>query len=388
MSTRTEQGTAGSSPGYQRYVLGEVPRFNAKNHAFSRAIWDPEMKAVGARYFGLQHPSDKEGYRLEDYAAYNASWYAERRFGRGNQGGNFGLYDWECLEDRVNKIAPGFKLAVDDPQKMARRIKRVAQTFGASLVGICRLDRRWLYSHQYDRNTGQSNPVELPEECNYVVVMAVEMDYRLISLSPQVLANAGAGLGYSKMAFISGLVAQFIRLLGYQAIPTGNDTGLCIPMAVDAGLGEMGRNGLLIAPLYGPRVRLCKVITNLPMTVDKPIDLGIQDFCDKCEKCAELCPVQCIMYGQRTARPNNLCNNTGLLKWPIDAEKCLKFWAGNGSASCSVCIRTCPFNKEDAWIHRLSGGIIRRTTQFNRFFVWLDDLLRYGKQVPTHKYWY
>lgn len=386
MASKAKGEKPGSLSTYQRYMLGEVPRFNNKNTAFNRAMWDPEMKPVGARYYGLQHPGDKEGYKLEDYAAYNASWYAERRFGRGNQSGNFGLYSWECLEDKVNKIAPGFKLA-ENPEEMARKVKKVALTFGASLVGICKLDRRWLYSHQYDRNSDQCKPVELPEECSYAVVIALEMDYQLINISPQVLANAGSGLGYSQMAFIAGLVAQFIRLLGYKAIPSGNDTGLSIPMAVDAGLGELGRNGLLITPYYGPRVRLCKVITDMPLAVDEPIDLGVQDFCEKCEKCTQHCPVQCMTYGERTDKAYNACNNSGLLKWPVDGEKCLKFWAGNGSASCSVCIRTCPFNKVDSWLHRLTGKVIRQTPQFNRFFVWLDDLLRYGKQVPARSFW-
>jgi len=34
---------------------------------------------------------------------------------------------------------------------------------------------------------------------------------------------------------------------------------------VDAGLGELGRNGLLVTPEFGSRVRLCKVFTELPL---------------------------------------------------------------------------------------------------------------------------
>jgi len=66
------------------------------------------------------------------------------------------------------------------------------------------------------------------------------------------------------MAFVATSLAEFIRLLGHDAIPAGNDMALSIPLAVDAGLGELGRNGLLITKEFGPRLRLCKVFTNLP----------------------------------------------------------------------------------------------------------------------------
>ena len=52
-------------------------------------------------------------------------------------------------------------------------------------------------------------------------------------------------------------MAQFLHHLGYKAIPCGNDTAVSIPYAIQAGSGELGRNGLLIIPEYGPHVRVC-----------------------------------------------------------------------------------------------------------------------------------
>ena len=103
--------------------------------------------------------------------------------------------------------------------------------------------------------------------------MAVEMDYENLRRSP---ANCAAtDLVYSDMAIVSSSLAEFIRELGYKAMPLGNEMALSIPMAVDAGLGELGRNGLLITEKFGPRVRICKVITSLPLVPDKPVDLGV-----------------------------------------------------------------------------------------------------------------
>ncbi len=375
-----------SGPTYQRYITGPVERFDQKNDMFKRAMWDPAFVADGKKYYGPNQPKDRTGYRLEDYALLNASWYVERRFSRGNQGGNYGLLSWECDDPRVNKLMPDLKLEVDDPERISRRIKKVARLFGASLVGICELDRRWVYSHYYLAGTGEHKPLELPEDIRYAVTMAIEMEYDVIATSPQATANAGSGLGYSRMPFVAGLLAQFIRLLGYKAIPSGNDTALAIPIAVDAGLGQLGRNGLLIAPYFGPRVRLCKVLTDMPLVPDRPVDLGVQDFCDKCKKCADQCPSKAIPFEGRSDKPHNISNSSGVLKWPLNAERCFRFWVANGS-SCSVCIRTCPFNKPQGRIHDMTRWTIGRTTRLNRFFIWLDDVFGYGRQLGADDFW-
>jgi hypothetical protein len=41
------------------------------------------------------------------------------------------------------------------------------------------------------------------------------------------------------MGFIAPSMARFIQELGYHAMPSGNDTALSIPMAVDAGLSNL-----------------------------------------------------------------------------------------------------------------------------------------------------
>src|SRR4030066_448546 len=106
----------------------------------------------------------------------------------------------------------------------------------------------------------------------FAIVVGVEMEWDWIKHSPYPEASAAAALGYSRMAEVASSLAKYIRALGYPALPSGNDTGQSIPLAIDAGLGELGRNGLLLSPEYGPRQRLCKVFTNLPLVPDKPID--------------------------------------------------------------------------------------------------------------------
>ncbi len=168
------------------------------------------------------------------------------------------------------------------------------------------------------------------------------MDWQRINESPGAEASAATALAYSQMAELSASLAKYIRALGYPAIPCGNDTVQSIPLAIDAGLGELGRNGLLLTPEYGPRQRICKVFTDLPLAPDQPIDFGIQSFCETCHICANVCPVNAIRHEERTTEPTSISNREGILRWPVDVAQCYLFWQENGH-DCSNCVAACPW---------------------------------------------
>jgi hypothetical protein len=125
---------------------------------------------------------------------------------------------------------------------------------------------------------------------NRAVVMAFAMDADLLEKSPSVDADTAASLGYSRMGIAAISLAESIRALGYKAVPAMNDTALSIPLAIQAGLGELGRMGLLITPEYGPAIRLAKVLTDMPLETDHPISFGVERFCLDCHLCADHCP--------------------------------------------------------------------------------------------------
>jgi epoxyqueuosine reductase QueG len=91
------------------------------------------------------------------------------------------------------------------------------------------------------------------------------MDRELVRSYPSALAGAATGREYSHEAAIVMQLAAYIRNLGYQAVASMNDTGLVIPMAVQAGLGEYARNQLVITPEFGPRLRFSKIFTDMPL---------------------------------------------------------------------------------------------------------------------------
>jgi epoxyqueuosine reductase len=309
-------------------------RFSGKNTIFERVVSDSSWK-------GHMHMYDetvpnlikqgKNGYSRVDFALADASSIVYDAFDGGLSHAKIKTYRIPLCT--VGKDWTKTKHEVDSPQKMSSILKQSARLFGASLTGICKLDRRWLYAE-----------AEVPERFENVVVMAIEMDSKGIATSPAVPAAAASGVGYSKMAFTLSLMGQFIRNLGYRAIQCGNDTALSIPIAIDAGLGELGRNGLLITPQYGPRVRLCKILTDLPLAPDKPITFGVKEFCRRCKACAKNCETGAI---SSTDEPSFdiACrsNNPGALKWYVNAELCYQFWCENGT-DCSTCIKVCPYN--------------------------------------------
>ncbi|MBP1733892.1 MAG: reductive dehalogenase, partial [Deltaproteobacteria bacterium] len=270
--------------------------------------------------------------------------------------------------------------------EMSRNIKKAALFLGASQVGICKLDRHWLYSHRFHPHTHEHVPIEIPEEFHYAIVMAHEMPYDLMQTSPAYGGFASTGRGYSMMAFVASSLSHYIRSLGYQAIPTGNDTALSIPIAIDAGLGELGRNGMLITKRFGPRVRISKVFTDMPLVADKPIEFGVAQFCARCKRCAEDCPSGAISPDEPTTEGLTISNNSGIYKWYIDPEKCLDFWARN-NGSCENCVRVCSFNKQPGILHDVVRFSVKNVPWLNPVLVRMDKLFGYGRRVRTEDIW-
>jgi epoxyqueuosine reductase len=361
-------------------------RFDQRNEVFKRCAWDESMRDAADRFYRDVGYREKAGYRQVDYALRNSSWTLEWAHGMGNSRSDSGLYSWAGLPDKMRAFAEAGGTVELAPRDLARVVKRTAGFLGADLVGVSAVHPTWVYSHEFDLMAREHRPLELPDGCDKAVVMAVAMDYAAMRSAPTGVGGAATGLGYSRMAFVAGLLAVFIRSLGYQAIPCGNDTALSIPLALAAGLGESSRMGLLVTPEYGPRVRLCKVFTDMPMETDEYRPFGVVDFCRACRKCAEHCPSRAVPEGDMTTDGPNISSHSGPLKWYVDCEKCFSFWARN-RMDCTTCIRVCPFNKEPGIIHDLARTVVRRAPYLSRGLVWLDDALGYGRQRPADEWW-
>ena len=308
-------------------ITDDLKRFDRRNTAFARAQSDGTSVAHGKRARSAEEmiASGKAGFGREDLALHAAARTADRVLQQ----------SWH----NADQTPAGERHAPDDWPAFTARVKRAAEFYGASLAGVARVNPLWLYALA----DGQADDV-LPAGMDTAIVIAIEMDYDGIAQSPTVLAAAAAGMGYSRAALTATALAQYLRQLGWRAMPSGNDTALSVPLAIDAGLGELGRNGMLITERFGPRVRLCKVFTDAPLTCDEPVSFGAADRCDGCTCCADACPAGAITTGEPTAEGPTPASNPGAIKWQVNADKCLAFWRVNG-ASCCNCIKACPFNQ-------------------------------------------
>ena len=286
--------------------------------------------------------------------------------------GSFSLT--EALKDGVDGPISA-DLVEYSPEEFTRTVKYLAGYYGALESGITELKPTHIYSH-IGRGTGTYGaPVNLDHQ--FGIAFTVEMDFEMTSFAPYPPLTMESGRQYVESARVAVQLAAAIRYLGYPARAhiDGNYRIIAPLVARDAGLGEIGRIGLLMTPKLGPRVRVGVVTTDLPLIPDPyHPDASILDFCLICNKCAENCPSQSIPHGDREL-------NNGVLRWKINPESCYNYWTIIGT-DCGKCMAVCPYSHPDNWIHNLVRWGNSRSGTFRRAALILDNFF-YGKKPAS-----
>jgi reductive dehalogenase len=259
-------------------------------------------------------------------------------------------------------------------EEFSRRIKGFARYLGADLVGITPINSAYVYSH-IGRSQGKwGAPINLNHK--NAIAIAVEMKYPMLRHSPDSPTTTETAIRYFEAAKVAMILGRYIHFLGYEARPhvDGNYRVMCGPIAADAGLGELGRLGLLITPEFGARIRLAVVTTDLPLVHDAPIAFGVQDFCTICKKCAANCPSGAIEDNGK-----KICK--GVEKWQSDQESCYRFWRLQGT-DCSFCIKVCPYSHPGTLLHNMVRWITGQNPLSRRLALLGDDFF-YGRRPKT-----
>jgi len=364
-------------------------RFDQVDDVFNRSWWDEEVRSDETEKFfeSYRRPLEQwrkaRGFKRRDYALRNASWHGVDIFAelKEDEDRREGFLDpLTVLRDASQEREP-----LGPPDQAATEVKHVAKVLGADLVGITEADERWWYSSAYSRAAQGPKPNPFDRELNNVIVVGQAMDPSMIATAPSALAGAATGLGYSQDVIVLLSLAQYLRNLGYRAVATLNDTALAIPYAIKAGLGEYGRNGLVISPKYGSNVRFGKIFTDMPLAHDQPIRFGVAEMCDLCRACTKACPASAIPDGEPTNVRLNRSNIAGVTKWTVDGEKCFKYWAAINS-DCSVCIRVCPYTRDH---RKLSNQLWARVagSRWRRLALWYDERSGRGSRVSPKQWW-
>jgi len=276
----------------------------------------------------------------------------------------------------------------DDPAANARAVKALSYYLGADITGICEIPRYAWFSH------GAKGEPIVPYH-RYAVVMLIDQGFDTMegASGDDWISGAQSMRAYLRGAEIAGVMAEVLRGSGFPARSQTNADSdvLHIPLVLWAGLGELSRIGeLVLNPFVGPRFKTVVLTTDMPLEVDKPVDFGLQTFCNNCLKCARECPCDAIPWGDKVMF-------NGYEIWKPDVERCTRYRLTNAKgAACGRCMKTCPLNKvvdaDGPVMTRIASWLGINAMWLKPFLVpiatWLDDRIGNGRRNPAKKWWF
>ncbi len=331
-----------------------VPRVPKRADMFARAQFGDMGK-------GLQ-----EGARGGHYVRKSAPSFAQRR----------ALGAFVLLQD--GESAPG--PLPTDAARNAANLKAASYFLGIDAVGLSRCPEWTWYSHDA---TGE----EIVPPHDQAVSMIVDQGYETMegASGDDWISVAQSMRAYLRFSLLGGVIAQQIRNLGYKAKAHTVMDGEVLqpPLLLLSGLGEVSRIGeVILNPYLGPRLKSGVVTTDMPISHDKPIDFGLQRFCESCNKCARECP-----SGAITAGPKRMFN--GYEIWKSDSQKCATYRiTTKGGAMCGRCMKTCPWNLEGLFSERPFRWAAMNIPAAAPALARLDDAVGNGGLNDTKKWWW
>jgi len=366
-------------------IVGSNERYDCRDHVFARMAMKKESPPYEDYY--RRHPERKplddenreraqrSGMKLVQRDPIN-EWLAISGFSRAwiMSRPDYLNHKAKMLVQPVGRVHQ--EKVHPDPQQMTRKIKALGLHLGGGKVRIANLAQRWVYTHKPVPEYGEPYHLDYP----YVICLAVPQSPFFMDNHTGLSENWEVGWSYSYATFISYAIADYIRTLGWdaRAIPTLNTPYLVAPLFVDCGIGEDGRCGYTVSKEFGNNWRPGGIATDLPLVPDKPVDFGLQDFCDKCGICAEACPSGAIPKEDREVV-------RGYKKWHIDAEKCYAYWNTTGH-SCGVCQSVCPWSHVNTWFHKGVREVAQRFPLLRKSLVKAEEIF-YSHQAKPEPKW-
>ncbi|MBD3404791.1 MAG: hypothetical protein GF411_01490 [Candidatus Lokiarchaeota archaeon] len=179
------------------------------------------------------------------------------------------------------------------------------------------------------------------------IILTMEMSKEKIDKAPSQSTMNMVFKTYDELGQAGNQIAEYLRIKGYAAQADHPLGGLVLfpPLAQLAGLGWIGKHGLLITPKYGPRVRLAAVYTsiaNLSIKENNEHD-WIADYCALCGRCIKECPPQAILE-------DTVVHESGLVT-NIRQQECFEYFGQY--YGCSICVKVCPFSRSATMYQRL-----------------------------------
>ncbi|WP_299352603.1 2Fe-2S iron-sulfur cluster-binding protein [uncultured Shimia sp.] len=280
-------------------------------------------------------------------------------------------------------LQDGDSASVESPTDAARNaanIKAATYFLGVDAVGLSRCPDWTWYSHD-----AAGDPLDPPHD--QAVSMIIDQGFETMegASGDDWIAVSQSMRAYLRFSLLGGIIAQQIRNLGYKAKAHTVMDGEVLqpPLLLLSGLGEVSRIGeVILNPYLGPRLKSGAVTTDMPMDHDKPIDFGLQAFCESCNKCARECP-----SGAITAGPKLMFN--GYEIWKSDSQKCTTYRVAQpGGAMCGRCMKTCPWNLEGLFKEAPFRWAASNIPAAAPVLAKLDDIVGNGEINDVKKWWW
>jgi len=192
---------------------------------------------------------------------------------------------------------------------------------------------------------------------------------------------------YLRLAVLAERLTNYIRRLGYPASAEytgkmGGNRVMFAPLLLWSGIGEISRTGLTLNPFLGMGYKAAAVLTDLPLTPDKPVDFGLQDFCRNCKICADLFPGNAIQQGEKTM-------HNGYETWKLNEQRCHSFRVLNRKGTyCGRCIRVCPWTRPITRPHNMVRWALQHSSLARKIAIQASRAMKREKATPDDKWWF
>ncbi|MGQ9539376.1 MAG: 4Fe-4S double cluster binding domain-containing protein [Candidatus Bathycorpusculaceae bacterium] len=189
-----------------------------------------------------------------------------------------------------------------EQETLTKEVKEVATESGANLVGTVSaevydsLPKVWV---EWKIQDYSKKAAEIMPEAKSVIVVGYHVWDDMLEMAIK-KGEEWFYPGYFPLEAITQKVKGYLEKKGYEAVSAN---GLSYKrLAQLAGFGCIGKNALIINPVFGPWIRFAAVLTDAELVADKPFN---QDLCVGCDECVKACPVK------------------ALTPYKIDGNKCL-----------------------------------------------------------------
>jgi epoxyqueuosine reductase len=270
-----------------------------------------------------------------------------------------------------------------EPKALTRHTKAVGYFLKADIMAACTVPQSAYYSHDK-----QGVPIEVKYENAFVIVMGKDWNAVRASTGSDWIGDPISFQAYQHLGLVAETIANYIRRLGWDASAQYGPSFLerysvlMPPLLLRAGIGEVSRAGIILNPYLGLGYKAAAVLTNIPIVPDKPIDFGLQRFCQDCRICAENCPSHAISTGDKIIY-------NGYETWKLDTRRCASFnFTNKKGTMCNRCVKSCPWTYPPTRTHNLVRDMVMRSRLAQQIAIRAAHLLGTGKDHPDDKWWF